>query len=1735
MSKKANEARTYNISVVGLSGLDKDQCLYGVGKSCLCNRFVRPLADDFITDHTSVFSTSDFGGRVINNDSFLYWGTTTKVAEDGTEYRFNVIEQTELIDDASLMPLARGVPYPKRATTTKLSSPEKLMYISREQVALQNDYPQVLFPTGKLTVDGFLVVYDVEATNAKRLEEAQERFLSTLLSLVQKTKRPFVIVANKCDDTQLSLLQEVYRFIQSKKINSPIVECSAIEDVNVDLGFVVLAQLIDKGKVRSKLIPYSEAHKTHQEMMEKILQEYQALINRTVSDFKCLWKDVKKEIEGKTEYQNYKDHYGSESCKKLFTKHIRKLRREFEERKLMEYLLKLPHALDDLVPTMSSLELCQYNWDICQKLIRNHKDLSKWMIVLDENTVWNESEHLFSVDSRIPFDVLSLPEAKQAFQIHIDKLKEAEKGVRMRNEFRKLLELTPQIRPGSEWAEIEGILQNEESFKYLKDTDRREIFNSYLSDIAENAKADFQELLFESASCFTKLEPNATTPSEDDMKAIYASLCLDDRYRRLDKLENARKIRILNHIALLNSSSRCLCGPEKCSDRLMQEIVATTAHGPEYSGSDETLDSEDSQLSIVVLGSDGLADALSKEIQAQCSYGGEGLEYVLDGRLYELDLRVVDGDVDIPEYAITNADNTPHGYFCVYSTLYSLEYVQDVLESMYCKPGYNSVDETNMLNLSASITIFLAKSPDNEDVLPSLRQKGQDLAKRFGASFIDIPLARFSRDKMIHETQVVDAMRILVEDIKQQARTLNSTDDIRDSESDLRIMLCAMCGDSYPVELIFGPLLHHQACWRSPTQPDTIILETYVGFVKRRVQIKLTSYHRAYTLNDQMFHGYILVYSAKRKASLATLSAFSSSIPHVPIQVLAVTGRASGASVVFHSNDVPVSLLAEGINLASKLYAKFQTTSTRVQHQGGLFAAFFNRVWEKKDDSEMAYAEFMKEQRARQEHRLQLKKRSVHDPLPAPPNARRRTASEHLPASPRAHHRLSASNLDDTSPYAEFSPEQKALIAAKSSSGEHLVPMTSTPNTALTNHMTNEEKPETPLNPERRPRGDDIYAVPDKTRKKSFRKSKDASAFNESETNLIENSLYANPNLVSNTGAGYDEIPPALPDRMYNYDEDYPPDDSGVDTLRSILNGYSTINSEAINNVNRAENRKSTGSSRVYEEIPHANPPASPKDPYQYNVRTKIQMFDEKTKHDNTKQDVWVKRTKPTDHRNSVPDLYSKVKKAPLAQQEDDEEPGYARVKDDCFELHAPVYATVKDKPQENMMAFNSGTLRSAHSAEELGSATLDKRYRNKKTVESFNFTRNKRGEQRRMLDSVNSDGGTGDEDSMSRKHDRDRKKKFVLRDYERREKRKALLERKRDSTRKTENTETVTSNVSVEIVDKNNERTKSKMPKESKKNRPSKGKPFVGDSNEESSDTSSLENKKKKNTSKISNASTTTWFSTGSKGDSLEVPTRQDMNESKENSMSKKKLNRLEKEKMKEERRREEKIRKQQKKQKKKKNAKFKRREEMPSSYFGLSLEAICEQGKITPLFVEKAIEYIESEGRIQLEGIYRKNGNALDVRLLMEKFEENHNVDLSTLNISVHSVTGAIKSFFKRLPEPLIPNNLQESILEATVIMDANERLAVLKDLINEMPPLNLALLKQFTFHLNRVTEYSHVNLMESRNLSTVIFPTLLRIEFESFKTMARQMNFGLFIQTCIEKCEYFFGEDPEGQEVQ
>lgn len=51
-----------NVAVVGLSGVEKDKGQAGVGKSCLCNRFVRPLTDSYEIDHISVLSQVRING-----------------------------------------------------------------------------------------------------------------------------------------------------------------------------------------------------------------------------------------------------------------------------------------------------------------------------------------------------------------------------------------------------------------------------------------------------------------------------------------------------------------------------------------------------------------------------------------------------------------------------------------------------------------------------------------------------------------------------------------------------------------------------------------------------------------------------------------------------------------------------------------------------------------------------------------------------------------------------------------------------------------------------------------------------------------------------------------------------------------------------------------------------------------------------------------------------------------------------------------------------------------------------------------------------------------------------------------------------------------------------------------------------------------------------------------------------------------------------------------------------------------------------------------------------------------------------------------------------------------------------------------------------------------------------------------------------------------------------------------
>ena len=63
------------------------------------------------------------------------------------------------------------------------------------------------------------------------------------------------------------------------------------------------------------------------------------------------------------------------------------------------------------------------------------------------------------------------------------------------------------------------------------------------------------------------------------------------------------------------------------------------------------------------------------------------------------------------------------------------------------------------------------------------------------------------------------------------------------------------------------PVLLRQQRWE-PIDQD---LETFLDDLKRKVEVTATSYHSASQLTGSLFHGYILVYSVRRRASLSNL------------------------------------------------------------------------------------------------------------------------------------------------------------------------------------------------------------------------------------------------------------------------------------------------------------------------------------------------------------------------------------------------------------------------------------------------------------------------------------------------------------------------------------------------------------------------------------------------------------------------------------------------------------------------------------------------------------------------------------------------------------------------------------------------------------------------------------------------------------------------------------------------
>ncbi|XP_042201939.1 rho GTPase-activating protein 35 [Callorhinchus milii] len=944
MMAKKQDVRipTYNVSVVGLSGTEKEKGQCGVGKSCLCNRFVRPRADEFHLDHTSVLSTSDFGGRVVNNDHFLYWGEVGRTVEEGVECRIHVVEQTEFIDDQTFQPHRSTAlqPYIKRAAATKLASAEKLMYICTDQLGLEQDFEQKQMPEGKLLIDGFLLCMDVSRGMNRNFDE-QLKFITNLYNQITKAKKPTVVVLTKCDEGVERYIREAHSFAMPKK-NLQVVETSARSNVNVELAFSTVVQLIDKNRAKPKITPYYEALKQQSQLIAQAKDRYEFIINHHVNHHNESWMNATKKMYNKPEYEDYVFLEGTQKAKKLFSQHTLMLKKRHIDHLRNKYIHRLVQALDALFPDLNEIE--GLGWAMAQQRLKSKVDFPAWFVVLSE-TPWDTTDHIDKTDDeRIPFDLLEGRYAEDQFMRHLDKLKNERKKAEMRKAFKENLASSLFITPGKPWEEARSFVMNEDFYQWLQEQEYQEIYSRHQREIIDKAREQFQELLLEYSELFYELELDAK-PSKEKMGLIREVLGEEQRFKALQRLQAERDALVLKHVHFVYHPTKETCpNSQNCVDSKVEQLLISRF----YQSSDRSYlnshsDSSADKLNLVLLGKDGLAHELANEIRVLCTDD----KYVLEGKMYELSLRPIEGNVKHRVNAFQTPSFQPHGCLCLYNSKESLYYIKESLEKL----RESTMDRRDNHLAQLPLTLVLAnKRESGGETLQSLRNHGQQLANKLQCPFIDVTSHSVGSGRNFSELQITQALKGLLDTMKRNLNLVSSSPSIKDlTDVDLRIVMCLMCGDSCGIDDVLLSIIQPHFCSSpQPSNSSSAILELAVGSGRKRLELSMFSYHSSFSLRkSQLVHGYIVFYLARRKASLAMLRAFLSDVQDIiPIQLAAVTeGAAEGPE-----GDVTREQLEEGKEIAHEIGGKFTVipASQLLQHNVELFSPFFRDVAERK-------------------------------------------------------------------------------------------------------------------------------------------------------------------------------------------------------------------------------------------------------------------------------------------------------------------------------------------------------------------------------------------------------------------------------------------------------------------------------------------------------------------------------------------------------------------------------------------------------------------------------------------------------------------------------------------------------------------------------------------------------------------------------------------------------------------
>ncbi|KAB0350437.1 hypothetical protein FD754_015294 [Muntiacus muntjak] len=162
-------------------------------------------------------------------------------------------------------------------------------------------------------------------------------------------------------------------------------------------------------------------------------------------------------------------------------------------------------------------------------------------------------------------------------------------------------------------------------------------------------------------------------------------------------------------------------------------------------------------------------------------------------------------------------------------------------------------------------------------------------------------------------------------------------------------------------------------------------------------------------------------------------------------------------------------------------------------------------------------------------------------------------------------------------------------------------------------------------------------------------------------------------------------------------------------------------------------------------------------------------------------------------------------------------------------------------------------------------------------------------------------------------------------------------------------------------------------------------------------------------------------------------------------------------------------------------------------SRVYGVPLGThLRELGRDIALPIEACVMMLLSEG-MKEEGLFRLAAGASVLKRLKQTMASDPR-SLQEFCSDPHAVAGALKSYLRELPEPLMTFDLYDDWMRAASLKEPGARLEALQEVCSRLPHENLSNLRYLMKFLAQLAEEQEVNKMTPSNIAIVLGPNLL-----------------------------------------